>query len=620
MRRHLHLPLACGSGFLVFVILWLYPGQYNLPQYQNELEQSRIVHEIERTLYKAYRQARSGNAKLLIAKSLRLVSRLQSDASTINLTGEKLYSQIYPINTTEVCPDYWKSPIPDKLWFQNAYQTKPCNRIPLKELVQIVLYTETCAEAYHLVQRIHTVYSDIQVYLAIKQASNSNVTCDKIRSNVIKFEAVESAMLWNRLVERVRSKYVLIGRNMVDFTPYTDLDRLLRVMHQLRVDIVGGSVRLEPDGRWYDGCYQTNVKNFTIRIQPGHDLSAISCAYCDYLASPFLIRRDFFLEKMKQSKLDGFLMPFVDLFLRLSHPLSVDGPRSGVAVACVDVLFHVVGHNSVRGLGVSEIGRDQWTKLARQWTVNRLVLPSRIDHRWTCDEVQINCHRFKRGGLMMPGCCLDELSRCSKAFLNLSAEHEVWTCIFSGNVMGSIKLLGAFLPWERDSDFGWDARKHAVIQGPIKAQLEQQHGCKMGPTEYYTSFKDDVDKCSKVTNTSCMYHPLKSANWRIQLYGEPNAVHRDFLHGLSNPTLINVDGMWTATYPNPGYVMRGLYGDNILGHIQHWLDYGLKDGWSRYTNVESAAPLPCPSDAPHHACYLGNYLPLGNLQFQDIIV
>ncbi|VDP93517.1 unnamed protein product [Echinostoma caproni] len=338
------------------------------------------------------------------------------------------------------------------------------------------------------------------------------------------------------------------------------------------------------------------------------------------MASPFLIRRAYFLEQMKHSVLDGPLMPFVDLFLRLAHPTNDKHDRAGVAVACVDVLFHVANHQSHRGLGVSETERDQWTELARQWTVNRLLLPGQRDHRWMCDEVKINCNHFQRGGLMMPGCCLEELARCSKAFLNLAAAHGVWTCTFSGNVVASIKLLGAFLPWERDSDFGWDARKHELIQGPIKTELEQKYHCYLGDTEYYTEFKEDVEKCAMVTNTSCMYHPLKSTNWRIQLYGEPRNLHREYLYGLRNPTLINVDGIWGATYPNPGLAMRGLYGDNILGHIQHWLDYHQGSGWTDYTHVEAAPPLPCPRDAPKHACFVGNYLPLGNIQFQDILV
>ncbi|VDP90258.1 unnamed protein product [Echinostoma caproni] len=205
-------------------------------------------------LYKAHRHSRSGQTKTLIERSLQLLAQLQSE--TQQIADHSIPSE--PVETTnEVCPEFWDSTRPDKIWLQNIYRTQPCNRIPLEQLVEIVLYMETCTGAHNLVHRIHAVYPKIVIHLAVGLTLDSNDTmCKSLPLNQTLFGAKENAQLWVQLAERVQTKYVLIGRNMVEFTPYTDLDRLLRVMHQLQADVVGGAVRLEPDGHWYAGCYQ----------------------------------------------------------------------------------------------------------------------------------------------------------------------------------------------------------------------------------------------------------------------------------------------------------------------------------------------------------------------------
>ncbi|KAF7256908.1 hypothetical protein EG68_05952 [Paragonimus skrjabini miyazakii] len=400
---------------------------------------------------------------------------------------------------------------------------------------------------------------------------------------------------------------------MVDMTHYTDVDRMLRVMNNLSVDVVGGAVRLEPEGRWYSGCYQSVVRNFTIRLHPGHDMSAQSCAYCDYIASPFLVRRDVFQQGMFNSSMSD-LIPFVQFFIGGLH--NIDSNRVLTTVACVDVLFHVAGAVGLRGQGLAETPKSSWLPLARKWSINRIVLPGQVDHRWTCKEAGINCAHFKRAGLITPGCCLEELADCVKGFLTLAAEHNVSAFLVSGTNLGAVKTYGGFLPWERDADICWDGFKHAVVSGPIKTALHDRYQCELGPITLETKYGLDIEACSKITNNSCVYFPLHSVNWRIELYGEPILVS-ERLWGLKHPTSIAINGIWATTVPNPGLALRHQYGGNILGHVQHWRDLGYSTGWSPYTNVE-IAPFPtCPDDAIRHSCLFGNYLPVGNIQFQD---
>ncbi|KAA3678343.1 uncharacterized protein DEA37_0006520 [Paragonimus westermani] len=571
--------------------------------------------DVQRQLYKAHRMARSGPTRILLQQAITQLAEL--DHRTDTLISQPYVATFLQSKATndlpETCPEYWSDPKLDRVYFENVYKAQPCERMPLDQLVELLLYAESCAQANYLIERVRKVYPALLIRLALGGIVNRTGSCGNWHLVELFPGMNDEASTWRKLTEPGRTKYILVGRNMVDMTHYTDLDRMLRVMNTLSVDVVGGAVRLEPEGRWYPGCYQSTVRNFTIRLHPGHDMSAQSCAYCDYIASPFLVRRDVFQQAMSDSSMSGPI-PFVQFFLGGLH--NIDSNRVLTTVACVDVLFHVAGAASWRGQGLAETPKSSWLPLARKWSINRIVLPGPVDHRWTCEEAGINCANFKRAGLIVPGCCLEELANCVKGFLTLAAEHNVSAFLVSGTNLGAVKTYGGFLPWERDADICWDGYKHAVVSGPIKTALHERYRCELGPIKLETKYGLDIEACSKVTNNSCVYFPLRSANWRIELYGEPFLVS-ERLWGLKRPTSIAINGIWAKTVPNPGLALRHQYGDNILGHVQHWMDLGYNTGWSPYTHVE-VTPFPtCPKDAIRHACLSGNYLPQGNLQFQD---
>ncbi|CAL8089103.1 unnamed protein product [Calicophoron daubneyi] len=576
---------------------------------------TELLRTIIRKLIRAHRSTQSVETMQTIEDTLNLLGRPNvTNEISISTHVQEQKEQRLP----EVCPEYWDDPRKDSVYFENVYKTKPCRRIPLQRSVVILIYAESCENGKHLLDRIRLIYPNITVRLAVGESGGKNAICRLLESAHPLFSVTDSASTWLKLAQAASSKYVLVGRNMVEFTIHTNVDRLLRVINSLSVSVAGGSVRLEPEGRWYAGCYQTLIRNFTIRIHPGHDFSAQSCAFCDYIASPFLIKRRLLIRALNNSRLQG-ITTFVDMFLRFSNKyteLSQIGPIQ--VVACVDVLFHVEGHSSWRGYGLAETPKENWTALARRWLVNRMILPGKTNHRWNCKQVGIKCNAYKKPGLLMPGCCLESLSRCVKGFIELSEKHGISTCVFSGNVVGAIKMPGGILPWERDSDIGWDARKYAKVNGIMRKELYDVYGCKLGNVEYKTKFKEDIASCKTITNHSCIYFPLFIEGWVIQLYGESN-IESEPLRGLKSHTLVLQDGKWVPTYLNPGLFARNQYGDNILGHMQHWGDYGKPHGWTRYSNVEVARFLQCPSGFPKHACLQDNYFPLGNIQFQDLL-
>ncbi|TGZ73411.1 hypothetical protein CRM22_001539 [Opisthorchis felineus] len=563
------------------------------------------LYSVRRKLTKAFRAARSGETRLLIEETLQILGPIQKKESNLSAVPDAK-------QRPEVCPEYWGDVRGDKVYVEDVYKTVNCDRIPLEDLVEVLLYADSCTDGKYLVDRIRVVYPNIHIHLALG-AKSVEKACKELRNVRVYTHQKDNGAMWLRLSRFSTKKYVLVGRNMVDFTHYTDIDRMLRVINSLGVDVVGGAVRLEPEGRWYAGCYQSTIRNFTLRIHPGHDQSTQSCAYCDYIASPFVIRRSLFQAAMKDSLLSG-PPAFVRMFM---DSIQGTGDQTVRTVACVDVLFHVAGQvYGSRSYGIAETPKSGWVELAKQLVLNRIVLPGNIDHQWTCDEVDIKCETYKTAGVILPGCCIEELASCLKGFLALADEHNVSNFLVSGTLLGTVKIYGGFLPWERDADLVWDAYKFRVVGGPIKTKLQEVYSCELGPLEYKTKFGLDIKACSRITNNSCIYHPLRSKSWRIELYGDP-IITANRLWGLKNTTKVNLNGMWVTSPPNPGRYVRHAYGDNILGHIQHWLDYGLSTGWDRYTNVEAAQYMPCPPRYVRYSCLRGNYLPHGNIQFQD---
>ncbi len=78
--------------------------------------------------------------------------------------------------------------------------------------------------------------------------------------------------------QNTRHAYVTIY-NQLAF----NIERLISMLSHIKADFVGGSQRSN-DGHFNLGCYQMSVKNYTISILHGYDISYKSCVYCDYLS------------------------------------------------------------------------------------------------------------------------------------------------------------------------------------------------------------------------------------------------------------------------------------------------------------------------------------------------
>ncbi|KAA3670641.1 uncharacterized protein DEA37_0010262, partial [Paragonimus westermani] len=212
---------------------------------------------MRRQLVKAHRVARFGTTRILLQQALSQLNKLDQMSDTLVFQAPP--AAPLPAKNIEklpeACPEYWSDPISDRIYFENVYKTQPCERIPLDRLVELLLYAETCEQATYLIKRVREVYPKLGIRLALRNTTDRAGPCGRWRSVEVFTGANDEATTWLRLAAASRTKYTLVDRNMVDMTHYTDVDRMLRVMNNLSVDVVGGAIRLEPEGRWYPGCY-----------------------------------------------------------------------------------------------------------------------------------------------------------------------------------------------------------------------------------------------------------------------------------------------------------------------------------------------------------------------------
>ncbi|CAL8072373.1 unnamed protein product [Calicophoron daubneyi] len=233
---------------------------------------------IIRKLIRARQITRSTETVLIIEDIIKLLGEndILNDAS-IPTHAQKQRQQERP----EVCPEYWDDPRKGSVYFENVYKTKPCKRIPLEKLVEILIYVESCEDGKHLLDRIRLVYPNMTVRLAVGEIGEESAICRLLESAHPLFNVKDNASTWLKLAQIASSKYALVGRNMVEFTFHTNIDRLLRVVNNLSVSVAGGSVRLEPEGRWYAGCYQIppSVNTLVLNSVGPHGTSMVIFIY-----------------------------------------------------------------------------------------------------------------------------------------------------------------------------------------------------------------------------------------------------------------------------------------------------------------------------------------------------
>ena len=232
-----------------------------------------------------------------------------------------------------VCPEKYLGTQADYPWFEKGRILTNCSGVrPFASVISILLNGFDYARESQLqvvLREIYATYPRLTVHLAVREKM---IIPEEVKLNVLQLvlgQRPAASDVWNRLVATASTDYVLVGRRIERFQWYALLERMVRVVAELGVNAVGGSLRT-PDGHWSMGCQQTRLRNYTLTYRDGYHMSTNSCAYCDYIPSPFVSRTSTLRAvKFKMVSPDTV---FHDYFLRLSQRTQTGHVVSGFNV------------------------------------------------------------------------------------------------------------------------------------------------------------------------------------------------------------------------------------------------------------------------------------------------
>ncbi len=230
----------------------------------------------------------------------------QNDSST---TPKKEDAEIVK---GEVCPDKFMGKKLDygHPFFRKGFDRVPCKDfIPIEQLVSVLITmpeeSPKPAQTYlEVMQGVAKYFPKIRVILATQKEVAIAVK-DSISKLNITFENeiigdAKPGVLWQRLVEKVSTRYVLLAPNLTHFDDDISLERMVRVLsYEPFVAFVGGAHR-NLKGHWDIGCQQVSYKNMTATYMGGYYRSFNECLVCDFLSGPIMTKT----ETLKKLKID----------------------------------------------------------------------------------------------------------------------------------------------------------------------------------------------------------------------------------------------------------------------------------------------------------------------------
>ena len=307
-----------------------------------------------------------------------------------------------------VCPEKYLGTNVDCPWFEKGRILTNCtNAPPFPSVLSILLNSFDYSDQSQIVvvlREIYATYPRLTVHLAVAEKV---VIPEEVKLDVhqhVLGENPASNDVWNALVEKATTDYVLVGRRIERFQWYALLERMVRVVSELGVDAVGGSLRT-PDGHWSMGCHHTRLRNYTLNYREGYHMSTKSCVYCDFISSPFVSRTS--ILRTVQFKMTSTDTVFHDYFLRLQKDRKL-------VMSCPDAMFYVLANNK----SVSALHK-QWIPMIQKYAINQVNLADGTPLSFSCKEAKTSFSWA--GGLIVPVCAVESLL---KGILDASA---TWT-------------------------------------------------------------------------------------------------------------------------------------------------------------------------------------------------
>ncbi|KAI0228259.1 hypothetical protein LSAT2_021263 [Lamellibrachia satsuma] len=488
-----------------------------------------------------------------------------------------------------VCPEKYLGTIADYPWFEKGRVLTNCtNARPFPRVISILLNGFDYADErqiFVVLREIYATYPLLTVHLAVHE---NIVIPEEVTLNVLQHIFGKSAAndVWNGLVEKATTDYVLVGRRIERFQWYALLERMVRVVSELGVDAVGGALRT-PDGHWSMGCQQTRLRNYTLTYKDGYHVSTNSCAYCDYIPSPFVSRTSTLRTvKFKMASPDTV---FHDYFLRLQKDRKL-------VMSCPDAMFYVLANNES-----ATLLQKQWIPMVQTYALNHVNLADGRQMSFTCSEAKTIVSSI--GGIIKPVCAIETLLKAIHDTMDICQKIGIFCYLDGGTTVGAIKFNG-ILPWEHDADITYEPSKNFTLV---------DHRYEFKKLGYKLSLKYP-EKCQfDVNNFQCGHCDLDIPHWRMGLWNgaRPRLMIDVLRENRIESTKLLFGGRWLNVPINPALSMRSRYGYELLKHAEHWITLGYSTSWLPY---HGGTFQKCPRPGSH-MCLDLQYPADGNMDF-----
>lgn len=381
---------------------------------------------------------------------------------------------------------------------------------------------------------LHAVrYKSVPVVVAVSSDRTGYVTEDFGQVKTVRVTSnTPASVRWSRLLRNVTTKYVLVGRDIISYSPFSDLQRLLRVFHLAHyVGFIGGATRSE-HGYWKAACYQSHLKMFSLTVREGYSSSTSDCMYCDAVGGPFLALSASFKDTPIDTKLPAEVF-FIDWFMRMHE-------GGSLGVICPDVLFF-----TSEGQQQPWERRQSWSAVAKKWGVTDFHLPGHTDHHFTCQAAGLNCSLPRQQHLAVPPCCLARLGFTLSEVISILEGVYIKVHVADGTVVGGVK--GGLQPWVGDVHLAVRNSTQDINQ---TLTALQKHG-----------FKVKFDWASEEYQIQAFSHYIIIHRRSVDLMLDLPPSQREV------STRLLIGGSWLPAPPNPGLFARGLLGPGSLFHL-----------------------------------------------------
>ena len=473
--------------------------------------------------------------------------------------------------TRHVCPQVYNSTYVSDTHYQHTIDTVPCSYVPpLKDVITVLISSNNHDDINinFIINQISALY-DINFEVLTNLTVN---TSSSVRVNIYDSKLKEGVQL-NGIIKDIKTPYIFLVKNLVDFNNQSSIERMIRVIDDLKylgVAVSSGSIR-NATGHWILGCLQSKALNYILSYRMGYYFSKHECSYCDDILSPFVVSKNTF-DKVKFSDyLSGQVM-IRDWFLKLKD-------NGTLSMICPDVMFYVKDFLNEK--------YEDWKEFAGIWKFNeiRMELIQNSKMEFSCEDIGISCSNYRsilELGQLLPKCCTKIFQKNVKDLIKYADENHLRYELNAGNVLGAIKLKG-HIPWDIDTDIAIlckDWSKWVLIKDSYLKSL----GCSFKLVQnnrYFTVY------CNSFFIEFYCIDDLST--WYL-----PNSVQ-------NFSTKLLYDGTWMYTRGNPGLYSRNLYKFDDLRHARHWRYYKSDDETKQMDRyyVPPVSWPPCKSNLQH---------------------